>query len=170
MKPWDSLKAADLMKSPVLAVDTDSSLEEAARTMSENRVSGLLVTDHRGAAVGVVSMSDIVSYLAGLQRPAGEPGGFYRQMAPQFADAGEGGEERWEEMEEEPLRETTVGEIMATEILAVGLDASIPELAKLLWERRIHRVFVSGEGGRPAGVISTLDVLGTLAGLPAAKV
>jgi CBS domain-containing protein len=91
-------------------------------------------------------------------------------MAPQFAEAGEGGEERWEEMEEEPLRETTVGEIMATEILSVGLDASIPELAKLLWERRIHRVFVSGEGGRPAGVISTLDVLGTLAGLPAAKV
>lgn len=169
MKPWEKLKAEDLMKSPVVAVEADASLEEATRIMSDSRVSGLLVTDHRGVAVGVVSLSDVVAYLAGLARSLGEPGGFYRQGFPRFAEGGEGSEERWEEAEEEPLKETTVGEIMATEIVTVGRDAAVPEVAKLLWDRRIHRVFVESAAGQPVGVISTLDVLGTLAGLPAAK-
>jgi CBS domain-containing protein len=168
MKPWESLKARDLMKSPVVAVETDISLSEAARVMSDNEVSGLLVLNYQGQAVGVVSLSDIASSLAGLERRPGEPGGFYRFGGLAMAEGGEGVREEWEEGEEEPLRETTVGEIMSPEIISVGPDTPVPEVAKLLWERRIHRVFVSG-GGAPVGVISTMDVLGTLAGLPLAK-
>lgn len=168
MKSWEQLSAEDLMKSPVLGVDVDATLAEAARTMSENQVSGLLVTDHRGEAVGVVSHFDIVSVLAGLERPAEEPGGFYRSGPPKLIEGGEGWEESWEEVEGEPLRETLVGEIMSPEIITVGPRTPAPEVARILWERRIHRVFVEGRGG-PAGVISSLDLLATLAALPLAK-
>ena len=169
MNPIEELKAEDLMKSPVVTVDADAPLGEAARTMNENHVSGLLVTDQSGKAVGVISLSDIVSYLAGIERAAGEPGGFYRLGQPDFRAAGEAVVEELGESEEEPLWETTVDEIMAEEILSVPRKASVPEVARALWERRIHRVFVDGPQG-PEGVISTLDVLAVLAALPVAPV
>ncbi len=170
MKSFESMKAGELMKSPVVAVEMESSLEEAARIMSDNRVSGLLVIDHRGQAIGVVSLSDMVQHQAGLERPAGEPGGFYRQSFPAYAVGGEGSEEEWSEREPEPLRETTVGEIMATELITVGRETPLPEVARTMAERRIHRIFVLGDRGEPVGVISTLDLLAAAAGLPAAKV
>jgi predicted transcriptional regulator len=172
MKPWEELKAEDLMKSPVVSVDEDCALGEAARTMAESQVSGLLVTDQSGAAVGVISLSDIVAYLAGLERATGEPGGFYRLGQPKFEEAEDGEAKEFEaggDAEEEPLWKTTVDELMAEEIISVPRKAPIPEIAKVLWERRIHRVFVAGPDG-PEGVISTMDVLGVLAGMPLAKV
>lgn len=168
MKPWEELRAEDLMKSPVVDVDADAPLGEAARIMQESQVSGLLVTDQSGAAAGVLSLSDIVAHLAGLERPAGEPGGFYRLGQPKFEEGGEGETVRVEESEEGPLWETTVGELMAEEIITVPRAASVPEVARVLWERRIHRVFVAGPGGLE-GVISTMDVLGVLAAVPLAK-
>ena len=169
MKSWEKRKASDLMKSPVVAVEMESSLAEAARIMSDNRVSGLLVTDHRGAAVGVVALSDLVAHQAGLDRPAGEPGGFYRQAVPSYSDGDDAVEEAWSEREPEPLRETTVGEIMATGLITVSRETPLPEVARTMAERRIHRIFVVDEKGAPVGVISTLDLLGAAAGIPAAK-
>jgi CBS domain-containing protein len=168
MKPLEDLVAEDLMKSPVVEVHTDTSLEEAAQTMIDHQVSGLLVKDHREAAVGVVSLNDIVSYLAGARRPEQEPGGFYRLGYPRFPEGGEGWEEAWEDIEGEPLRETAVGDIMAPEIISVDRRTPLLDLARVFVDRRIHRVFVS-EGDRPVGVISTLDVLSALVGRPLAK-
>lgn len=168
MNTWKHLTARDLMKSPVVALDVETSLAEAARTLSENQISGALVTDHRGAAVGVVSLFDIVTALAGWERPEGEPGGFYRYAYPRYEGGDNGWVESWEEVEESPMRKTTVGEIMAPEIITVPPDATAPEVARSLWNRRIHRVFVAERGG-PIGVISALDVLGALAALPEAK-
>ena len=168
MKPWEELKAEDLMKSPVVTVDSDAPLGEAMRVMGEAQVSGLLVTDQSGEAVGVISHSDIVAYLAGLERPAGEPGGFYRLGQPRFEEAGEDEAAKLEDEVADPLWETSVDELMAEEIIQVPPKAPVPEVARVLWERRIHRVFVAGQDG-PEGVISTMDVLGVLAGLPLAK-
>jgi CBS domain-containing protein len=171
MKPWEELKARDLMKSPVLTVEEDVPLGEAARRMAEHQVSGLLVTDQSGQGVGVISLSDIVSYLAGLERALGEPGGFYRLGQPKFEEAEDLEVKEVEEAgdaEEEALWKTTVDELMAEEILSVPLEASVAEVARVLRERRIHRVFVSGPDG-PEGVISSMDLLGVLAELPMAN-
>lgn len=174
MKSWEGLKARDLMNSPVLTVEEDVPLGEAARRMAENQVSGLLVTDQSGQGVGVISLSDIVAYLAGLERAMGEPGGFYRLGQPKFEEAEEAEEAEVKEIEEagdaeeEPLWKTTVDELMAEEILSVPLEASVAEVARVLRERRIHRVFVSGPDG-PEGVISSMDLLGVLAEIPMAS-
>lgn len=40
MKTWEQLKAEDVMSSPVVAVNVDTSLEEAAGTLSEHGMSG----------------------------------------------------------------------------------------------------------------------------------
>jgi len=65
MKPFDSMTAEDLMSSPVVALNAETSLADAARTLTESEISGALVTDHRDAPVGVVSLFDIVAHMAG---------------------------------------------------------------------------------------------------------
>jgi CBS domain-containing protein len=164
MKPFESLTAEDLMSSPVVALNVDTSLAEAARTLTEQEISGALVTDHRDATVGVVSLFDIVTHMAGFARSPEQSGGFYRYSYPAFAEAGEGWEPEEEEAEPVPIGETTVGEIMTTEIIEVPPSLPAKEVAKQLAEKHIHRIFVSGKNG-PIGVISTMDLLRSIAGV-----
>jgi|GEM_PF-2409008 len=164
MKPFESMTAEDLMSSPVVSLNVDTSLADAAQTLTESEISGALVTDHRDAPVGVVSLFDIVAHMAGLSRSPEEAGGFYRYSYPRFSDADEGEESEGEEIESTPMRETTVGEIMSTQIIEVSSSLPAREVAKQLAEQHIHRVFVSGPSG-PVGVISTMDLLRSIAGV-----
>lgn len=168
MKSWERLKAEDVMSAPVLALNVETTLQEASKTLGENRMSGALVTDHRGAPVGVVSLFDIVGHLAGLAAPPEGTGSFYRYSYPRFREGGEGWESEWEQVETEPLQETTVGEVMSTEIIDVPRDLPLKSVGKLLADRHIHRVFVAGEKG-PIGVISTMDVLRAATGSKKAR-
>ena len=165
MKQMEDLTAADVMSSPVISLGTHTTLADAARMLSENSISGALVNDHRGVAVGVVSLFDIVSTLAGLEHAPGEPGGFYRQGTPRFPEYEEGWGELEDESEGASLSETTVGEIMATRIIMVPAETPLPEVIKTLWMKRLHRIFVTVTmSDEPVGVISTMDVLGILSG------
>lgn len=159
---WKDLKARDVMKSPVVTLNEDVLLREAAQTLSDEHIGGAPVVDHRGEAIGVVSLFDIVAHLAGLERPAGEPGGFCRQGRLRFGAAVEAPEAEEETPEEGAPDESTVGEIMAPGIIGVPADASLDEAVRLLRERQIHRVFVLDPKGRLLGVISTMDILRAL--------
>ncbi len=58
-----ALLAGDLMTSPVVTVEPDSTLRETARIMCERDVTRLPVVDDRGALVGIVSRSDLLRVL-----------------------------------------------------------------------------------------------------------
>ena len=165
-------RAEDLMASPIITLNTQTRLRDAAQLLSDEQISGALVTDHRGVAVGVVSLFDIASCLAGFTRQAGAPGGFYRKNYPAFDSAdGESWPQRPEGNENEegdPLDETTVGEIMAPGVIGVDPESTLREVARTLCTKHIHRVFVSGKEG-PRGVISTMDVLKAVAGVKSGK-
>jgi predicted transcriptional regulator len=156
--------AENVMSTPVLTVTADMTLKEAADFLSENEISGAVVTDSAATPVGVVSLLDIVSAVAGLERPKEELGGFYRMPAPKFdEDEGETGPELEESEDLDPLESTTVSEIMSPNIIGVPLGTPAQEVAKMMWDRHIHRVFVM-KAGMPVGVISSFDLLGSLAG------
>ena len=53
---------------------------------------------------------------------------------------------------------------ISAEIIEVPPDLPAREVAKRLAEKHIHRIFVSGKNG-PVGVISTMDVLKSVAGV-----
>jgi len=168
MNSLQELKAEEVMSHPVLSVTADMTLKEAADFLSENEISGAVVTDSEAAPVGVVSLLDIVAEIAGFERPSGEPGGFYRSPAPKF----------WGEDEDEeaapgedpaqavdPLENTTVSEIMSPTLIGVPRGTPAGDVARMMRDRHIHRVFVM-DGGQPVGVISSFDLLGMLAGAP----
>jgi CBS domain-containing protein len=58
-----SMTAGELMTSPIETIDADAPLAAAAARLRELHLSRLLVTDEQGAAVGVISVSDLVAPL-----------------------------------------------------------------------------------------------------------
>ncbi len=58
------MTAGDLMSSPVKSIEAEAPANEAAQRMQERVVRRLLVTEN-GKPVGVISVSDIVSSIAG---------------------------------------------------------------------------------------------------------
>lgn len=156
-RPWTEMKAAEVMNAPVVSLNEGLALREAARVLSDEHIGGAPVVDHRGEPMGVVSLFDIVSHLAGLERQPGEPGGFYRQGKLRFT-------EPEEETAEEGTEETAVAEIMAPGLIGVREEATLGEVSRLLVEKQIHRAFVLDGKGRLKGVISTMDLLRAAAG------
>jgi CBS domain-containing protein len=146
------------MKCPVLSLDADTVLSDAAAWMSDNQISGAPILDHSQRPVGVVSLFDIVTYLSGMEVPGG---GFYRFSYPDFAEGGDGWEKGWEEVEPDMLKDTPVSEIMTPEILTVGVQTPLPQVARLMKRKHVHRLFVERDGNL-VGVISTMDLLGAL--------
>lgn len=54
-------KVGELMSAPVITCDEDTTVEEAARLMSDKDVSSVLVLDNRNRAAGLITERDIVS-------------------------------------------------------------------------------------------------------------
>lgn len=147
--------AGDVMTSPVVSLAKDVPLREAAQTLTEHGISGGLVVDDGNRPVGVVSLTDIATFLAGLDRPAEAAGPTYRYSYPKA------GEEEWEnDTTDEPVapREMPVGEVMTPAVLSVPKETPLSKAARKMWTDHIHRLFVS-DGGRIVGVLTTLDVL-----------
>ena len=57
-RPLHDLCAADLMSRDLVLIPEDMSLQDAARRLVRNQVSGAPVVDYRGVLVGVISSSD----------------------------------------------------------------------------------------------------------------
>jgi len=154
-----TLRARDVMETDVIAVAPALPLVDLADLLIRERISGAPVVDD-GALVGHVSRSDLVRVgslersLAGAVAEVADP--------PEFAPA------------EEPtlvaslaslapaLQARTVRDIMVTEVVTVGPDTPITEVARTLLTRHLHRVVVT-EGAAVRGVISTLDLVRVIA-------
>ena len=62
----------------------------------------------------------------------------------------------------ESLRNTSVREVMTSEVISVAGDDPIHRIAEVMRSRRIHRVLVI-EDGKLAGIVSSLDIVGVVA-------
>ncbi|ABD86219.1 CBS domain-containing protein [Rhodopseudomonas palustris] len=141
--------ARDVMTTDVSVVGPNSSSAEVARILLATRVSALPVVDHDGAPIGVVSEWDLVGQHA-TDRVAkrerwlshlaeGQP------LAADFLQS------------VDPTNRTTA-EIMHQPVIAVPETTPIAEVARLIAEHRIKRVFVT-RGDRLVGVVSRIDLV-----------
>ncbi len=152
--------ARDLMSREVVSVDSDMSMSELATFLEDGGISGVLVCDHGGQPVGVVSVSDIASASTLNGRSpdtAVSRAAFYSQSW----------EAEFDDYDIEPMRieesELAVGDVMTPEVVAVPADAPVSEIARVMLEQHIHRVFVR-QNGEITGLVSTTDLLSLLAG------
>lgn len=157
---WMEATAAEVMTTPVTVVDQSDTLESAVQILAEEGISGVPVVTGQGRVVGVLTLSDVVARLAGLERELGSLGTFYTRSALRWDPSSESYSNL--EDEDDVLRRLSVSDVMTAEVLSVTPEASMREVARIMYERRIHRVLVLGEGQRLVGLISSLDVLGAL--------
>ena len=125
------LLVADLMTIDPIVVAVDASIEEAARLLHANSITGLPVVDSFGSLVGVISQTDIVGVLDS------RVGRVIR------ADAS-------------GLR---VGELMSSPPVTISMTGSVVEAAGLMVDARIHRLVAIDDAGRPVGILSAIDLV-----------
>jgi len=152
---WLGLAAADIMQKHVITVGDSAPLSEVERVLSENRISGVPVTDQSGRVLGVISMRDLLDRYA--EEPEARPRrgpGYFRESTAELADAD------LESFDLPPESEETAGSLMTPEIYDVPSTAPVHEVAGKMAEHGIHRVLVTDATSRQVvGIITSMGIL-----------
>lgn len=154
-----ALCARNLMQPKVHSVDPEMSLADLERAFLEAHVTGFPVVDG-DRLVGVVSRSDIVRKLAAEQSYAEYISDYHRDF---------GGTTEYVESVAEVtsraasrLGTATVNDVMSHSPVTVSPDAPIADVARLLVEKRVHRVLVT-DGDKLEGILTSLDLVQLIA-------
>lgn len=172
----------EIMARDPVTVDEDMSLREAIEILQAEGVNGAPVMSGE-RVVGVVSATDLLEF------EASSPG-----VPPERVEMLEWGEldgpsqdeddlpaafyvERWFDAESEVwtrvsetdspewnrLEEHTVAEIMSRKLVTLPPTATVADAARLMVDRHLNRLLVMTDAAL-VGVVTTLDVLGAVAG------
>ena len=122
------------MQREVIDVSPDTDLLDIHRLFVEEEIHGAPVVDEDGTVRGVVSTLDLLRVVR-------------EELEPIL----------------ERRSELTAGDAMTRELVTVGLDATIEEIARTMLEQHVHRVLVT-DGATLQGVITPFDLLRVLVG------
>lgn len=142
-----------IMTTDVVVTTTDASIPSVARLMYENDISGLPVLDAEGYLVGIVTELDIISVEIRVDTPLFVPilGAMIRMPG---------------DTSEDDLRRvlaTTAGELMTSPVYSVTVDATVKEVATLMFERRFNPVPVLDHNQYVVGIVSRSDIVRLIA-------
>jgi len=150
--------AKDLMSEKVVCVKPEALVPDLLKILVKNRIHGVPVVNKEGKLVGVVSKTDIVKYdkKAAKKQKADDRCSFY------VDNGGDGDGKLMKALDESikanDLENTTVKDIMTSHVITAQTTDTIDRLAKIMYDKQIHRVVVV-EKGRVVGIVSTLDIL-----------
>ena len=149
------LHAEDIMTRPVFCADENWTVDKLASFLFDHGISGAPVVGKDGGLVGVVSLTDVVRLegIAEKLRSGGSARGFYAKHLDEKLS-----KEHIERLDAEGIAKLTVRDIMASDVVSVAPTASVGSVARLMHERRVHRVIVASPD-EALGVISTMDLL-----------
>jgi CBS domain-containing protein len=154
-----SISVKDVMSREVATISGDATIEDAARRMVGNRISGLPVLDANGVVVGVVTLVDVVTRLraGSIPPPAGGANDtvFYdavdvSRLLESLLHLGDHGGGK-------------VSSIASSRLITVPDTATVRDATRLMRDERVHRVLVTDVTGRLAGIVSALDVVNLVA-------
>lgn len=143
------MQAKDIMTRDLATVRPDASIREAAKLMTDRRLSGLPVVTADGRAIGILTASDLLHRIetGAERRPSWFSSFFARpdELARQYAkDHGR-----------------KVHEVMSRHVISVLEDASLSEVADVLDRNGFKRVPVTRDGVL-VGIISRGDLVRVL--------
>src|SRR5262249_21114977 len=143
------MKVGDFMSTPVVTVQPDSPIMDAAQLMLKHHFSGLPVVDDSGRVVGIVTEHDLLRRTdrLGSQQP------YWLQLMIERAAVAK-----------ESLRfdEAKVKEVMTSDPLVVMEDTPIEDVCRMMQQRGIKRLPVV-QDGRLVGIVSRADLVRALA-------
>lgn len=155
------LQAGQVMTAPVQTVYEGWSVKRLMKFLRETRISGAPVIASDGELVGVVSISDVVRFenLDPQDKLTAARLDCYNEYVGYQL-----GESDLKSLLEHADENCTVNAIMTPTVISVGLTTTLPEIAGIMRERNIHRVFVQDKS-RVVGVVSTSNILDVISRL-----
>jgi CBS domain-containing protein len=150
-RPFDSLRAEDLMSPNPLSIRAGATIPEALDLLADRGYGAAPVIDEAGRPVGVLSRTDVLIHEREYVRHAYARGGTEWDL---LWDPSPGGG-----LPVEVVDPTTVAEIMTPAVFTVPPETPAREVVKRMLELKVHHLFVVDSGHALVGVISPLDVL-----------
>ena len=150
--------AEDIMTSQVLMAYEGWSIKRLSEFFMKNKISGapVIASDH--SLVGVVTFSDIVLFESkSVQEKSKLLEEVYAEFVGQQYD-----EDIMRQMASKADESCTVNQVMTPRVVQVDAKANLQEVAYIMLQHGIRRVFVS-KLGIIAGVISTRNILKAIA-------
>ena len=142
------MKAKDIMTKEVITVKPETTIEELARLLMKQQISGAPVVDDKGKIVGIVTENDLISKNSRLHIPT------ILRLFDAYIPLGTS------KMESDirKMAASTVEDICTKEIITVDEEASVEYIATIMTEKRIHILPVVREG-KLVGIIGKKDLI-----------
>jgi len=144
------MNASDVMVREVVTVRPDTSVGEAVKLLAEHDISALPVVDEDNTLLGIVSEADLIRR-AEIGTEKHRPWWLECVTAASTLAA--------EFTKSHALK---VGELMTPDVVSVGEETSLGEIAALFERKRIKRVPVVADG-RLVGIVSRSNLIQALA-------
>ena len=138
-RAYDKVKVEDVMTEDVITVSTEDRLVHARRTIIDNKIGRLLVTDEDNGLVGIITSKDIIRALMD-----------FKKKTP-------------EKYQKTQIKNIYVKDIMSTAVSGISKDASISEVAGLMKETGFNGYPVTDENNNVVGIITQTDLLALVA-------
>ena len=137
--------AKDIMKTPVITVSADMTIEEVAKLLRQNRISGVPVVDGDGNVLGVVSEMDVMRKTVRPDTPS-----IWQLFLWEFTDIKKHYE--YDDIQRRCLAQTA-GEIMTAPAICADENDDLKKIGETIFDHRIKRVFITRQG-KLVGVVS----------------
>ncbi len=141
--------ARDIMKTDVITVRPETSIEELGRLFIEKDISGAPVMDKQGNLVGIVTENDLIS----KERPFHIPTiiRIFDAIIPLESDS---------KVEEEirKMAASTVKDICTTDVVTIEEDTPLTEIASIMADKRIHLLPVLKDG-KLTGIVGKKELI-----------
>lgn len=145
--------AKDIMTRDVVTLTPDMDIIAAVHILLDKKINGAPVVED-GRVVGVLTQTDLVAQQKNLSLPSLFTllDGFIPLSSTDHMEA-----------EMRKIAALTVGQAMSGEVVSVGPDAPLADVANIMVDRKLHTVPVV-QDGRLLGVIGKEDIIKTLLG------
>jgi CBS-domain-containing membrane protein len=147
-----TLTVADAMSHGLVSISCNSTLSEAADVLCEHQITGAPVVDECGQCIGVISGSDFIHSKAGEL----EGSNIHHVLST---------DRPWGAFCIEEIRHDLVRSHMTPSVRTVSENRPLVQAASLMCNEHIHRLIVLDEEGRPAGILTSLDLVAALIGI-----
>jgi predicted transcriptional regulator len=143
------LKAKDIMTQNVITVRQSSTIEELARLLVDNKISGAPVVDGKGNLIGIVTENDLIRKNKRFHIPT------IIRLFDAFIML-----QSQSAIEEEikAMAAATVGDIYSKQLVTVSEETPVDEIATIMSERKVHLIPVV-DGKKIKGIIGKVDII-----------
>jgi CBS-domain-containing membrane protein len=145
---------AEAMSRDPITVHPETSITEVIKILADRRISGLPVLDAKQHLVGIISETDLMWRETDVTPPA------YIMLLDSVIYLENPG--RYEKDLHKALGQT-VGEVMSSVPVTTTPETSLSKAAKLMHDRKVHRLPVINPSGQLVGILTRGDIIRTMA-------